>query len=192
MNKPICLYVDNSNIFHAGQDYAEKAGEDRYAFRIHFENFVNLATENNPPNEVIWGGSVPPPTDAVWVTLKTQAINPILIPRSDSGENETVDHSIQLNMYRYAKKYRSTPGTIVLCTGDGKGYYNEEGFLFDVEGFVADGWKIKVLSWTHSCHRKLKEFAEQQGSFIPLENYYNSITFIEKIRRVERLPKFHL
>ncbi|HEX8131311.1 MAG TPA: hypothetical protein VF527_19585, partial [Pyrinomonadaceae bacterium] len=102
MDSPICLYVDNSNIFHEGQRYAEeRVGEDRYAFRIHFAHFLYLAARGRRFDEVVWGGSIPPPTDAVWQQLGNRGINPALIPRSESGENETVDHAIQLQMYRH-------------------------------------------------------------------------------------------
>ena len=37
----VCLYVDNSNIFHEGQRFAENnRNEDRCAVRLRFENFV--------------------------------------------------------------------------------------------------------------------------------------------------------
>ena len=74
---------------------------------------------------------------------------------------------------------------MVLGTGDGKGYRNNEGFLFDLEGFIEDGWNVEVLSWTHSCHRRLKQLAEEKGRFIPLERHYNSITFIQNDRWAE-------
>lgn len=86
-------------------------------------------------------------------------------------------------MHRHVRKYRANPGVIILCTGDGKGYYNDQGFLYDVEGFLKDGWNIEILSWTHSCHGKMKQFAEDNGLFIPLEEFYSSITFIQGGRR---------
>ena len=152
MKSPICVYVDNSNIFHEGQRYAEEQkSEDRYAFRIHFPRFIDLITAKEHAAEFVWGGSTPPTSDEVWARLETSGIKPVLIPRSTSGENETVDHKIQLQMYRHAKKYKASPGTMVVCTGDGKGYDVEEGFLYDLEGFVEDGWQVRVVSWTHAC-----------------------------------------
>lgn len=151
---PLCLYVDNSNIFHEGQRYAQQMmGEDRAAFRIQFTNFMNVATLSDRPDELVWGGSTPPPTDSIWERLRTAGIEPDLIDRAKTGENETIDHLIQLRMHRHARKYRDKPGTIALATGDGKGYHNEEGFLYDVEGFVEDGWKLRLLSWSHACHK---------------------------------------
>jgi len=182
-HQTLCLYVDNSNIFHEGQRFASlKRGEDRHAFRIHFSNFIDLVTRAEPATEIVWGGSTPPTTDSVWSQLKEQGISPVLIPRSESGENETVDHAIQLQMHRHARKYRKQPGTMVLCTGDGKGYFKEEGFLYDVEGFVEDGWKIRVVSWTHACHQNLLSFAREKGEFVALEDHYDHVTFIKSGR----------
>ena len=41
------------------------------------------------------------------------------------------------------------------------------------------GWRIEVLSWTDSCNRRMKEWAEQTGKFIALDDFYNGITFLE-------------
>ena len=185
----ICYYVDNSNIFHEGQRYAKQtAGESRSDFRIYFPNFVSLCLKGRKPSEVVWGGSIPPPDDSVWTYLREElGIKPELLERTASGEQETVDHLIQLRMHRHVRKYRQTPGTIILATGDGKGYDQEDGFLYDVEGFVADGWKIELLSWEHSCNRRLRTFAERHGQFVPLDKYYNQISFIRNGRVVRPL-----
>jgi len=183
------VYVDNSNIFHEGQRFADqKAREDRGAFRLHFENFLKLAIRRRRVREVVWGGSTPPPTDSVWKYLREDLNVPTeLIPRSETGENGTVDSAIQLRMHRHVRKHRDDPGTIVLCTGDGAGYYKGEGFLYDIEGFVEDGWSLELITWTHCCHRKLKAFAEQRGKLIPIEQFYSSVTFIKGGRRVSSL-----
>jgi hypothetical protein len=185
----VCFYVDNSNIFHEGQRFAEKfAGEDRYNFRLYFRNFVQLAVQNRELKEVVWGGSIPPPDDSVWAFLRDdRGIEPKLLSRAECGEQETVDHLLQLQMYRHTTKYRQNPGAIVLATGDGKGYYQEDGFLYDVENFVGDGWELEVLSWEHSCHNKLRSFAEENGRFISLDQYYNQISFIKGGRIVSPL-----
>jgi hypothetical protein len=47
---------------------------------------------------------------------------------------------IQLRMHRHVRKYRENPGTIVLATGDGAGYWQEDGFFYDVEGCRRRAW----------------------------------------------------
>lgn len=187
-NDYVCLYVDNSNIFHEGQRFAKDSrGELRAKFRLYFKNFVELLEANRIVKEVVWAGSIPPGNDDLWSYLEGLNIKPQLIPRADSGENETVDHKIQLLMYRHARKYKQSPGTMVLATGDGAGYFKEEGFLYDAEGFVQDGWKIEVASWNHSCNGKLREFATKSGKYIALDDYYDRISFIKDGRVVKKL-----
>ena len=182
-----CFYVDNSNIFVEGQRYAAAtAGEERSGFRIYFPNFVKLCLGGSAPDEVIWAGSNPPPDDSVWKYLREEmAINPQLLERSGAGEQETVDHRIQLCMYRHVRKYKDDPGILILATGDGKGYENEEGFLYDCEGFISQGWKLRLISWEHSCHRRLRQFAEDHGEFVSLDKHYNQISFIKDGRVVQ-------
>lgn len=116
-------------------------------------------------------------------------IEPELLERAKAGEQETVDHLIQLRMHRHVPKYRADPGTIIPATGHGKGYCQEDGFLYDVEGFIEDGWRIELLSWEHSCHRKLRAFAKKYGKFISLDDHYHQITFIKDGRIVNPLER---
>jgi hypothetical protein len=181
--KPICVYVDNSNIYIGGQTLAKKKGEDGFGLRIFFSNFLYLITHGTYDfDEVVWGGSVPPESDEVWKKIRSKGIEPELIPRSDSGENDTVDQAIQLRMYRHVRKHKKNPGTIVLCTGDGSGYYDDKGFLFDVKGFIEDGWTLELYSWDDICHKQLKKFAQEHGKYTKLDTHYDSITFIKNGR----------
>jgi len=88
-------------------------------------------------------------------------------------------------MYRHVRKYKDDPGILILATGDGKGYENEEGFLYDCEGFISQGWKLRLISWEHSCHRRLRQFAEDHGEFVSLDKHYNQISFIKDGRVVQ-------
>jgi hypothetical protein len=132
-------------------------------------------------DELVWGGSGSVEVQNIFKSIKQEGADVHVIPREISGtaEHETVDQALQLSMYRHARKYRDTPGTMVVCTGDGKGYEKEKGFLFDLEGFLKDGWEVIVFSWDCACHDKLREFAASSGKFVLLDDHYQSITFIE-------------
>jgi hypothetical protein len=191
--RPVCIYVDNSNIYIGGQEVAERYREDTSQLRIAFNNFLYLITQGDMEfEELVWAGSGPPELEDVFQSVISRGVDLQLIPRSESGENETVDQAIQLSMYRHHRKYRNSPGTIVLCTGDGKGFHEEKGFLYDVSGFIADGWELNLYSWDAVCHNGLKRFAKQHGRYIPLEKYYYAITFLKNGRREEDvvLPKY--
>ncbi|MFD2672167.1 hypothetical protein [Marinicrinis sediminis] len=186
--KPLLLYVDNSNIFIEGQRLAAHKGESRFDLRIHFSNFLYMVSKGTFDfSEVVWGGSTPPESDKVWKKLRKKGIKPDLIQRSSEGESETVDHILQLSMHRHTRKYKKNKGTILLCTGDGKGYNKEEGFLYDIKGLVEEGWEFVLFSWTHCCHDELREFAKQKGVYIGLEFFYDQITFIKNGRRSNKV-----
>jgi hypothetical protein len=183
-----CIYVDNSNIYIGGKKISERKGEDKTQFRIDFMNFLCLITQGTFKfQEMVWDGSGSKEILKVLRKVKRTGADVLIIPRPESGENETVDSALQLSMYRHVWKYKNRPGTIVLCTGDGKGYDKEKGFLYDVVNFVREGWDFELYCWNKSCHKKLKEFAIKNGAYVPLEKYYDSITFIENGRNSKPL-----
>jgi hypothetical protein len=182
--RPICIYVDNSNIYIGGQDVAQRNQEDPTQLRIAFRNFLYLITDGDLEfDEFVWAGSGSAETEDVFQSIISRGVDLQIIPRSESGENETVDQAIQLSMYRHHRKYRDLPGTIVLCTGDGKGFHEEKGFLYDVNGFIQDGWDLHLYSWDIACHKGLKRFAKKFGRYTPLEKHYPAITFLKNGRQ---------
>jgi hypothetical protein len=186
MKKPVCIYVDNSNIYIGGQTAAHGKGEDKFKLRIDFRNFLYLVTAGTFEfDEMVWAGSGPHEIEHLFEGMKEKGIDLQIIPRGENGENETVDQAIQLAMHRHTRKYRKTPGTIVLCTGDGKGYHEEKGFLYDVKEFTEEGWKLILFSWDCVCHHELKKFAQQHGEYHQLEKYYNEVTFIQDGRNAQ-------
>lgn len=185
--KFVCIYADNSNLFIEGKKVAEQHGEPKGKFRLYFPNLINVLAVGREVKEVVWGGSIPPENDHLWEYLKKINVKPDLLPRSTTGENETVDHLIQLRMYRHAREYRSNPGTIILLTGDGSGYFKKEGFLYDIEGFVNDGWNVEVASWDHCCNKRMRDFANDRGKYVKLDSYYHKISFISGGRVVSKI-----
>jgi hypothetical protein len=185
---PVCVYVDNSNIYIGGQEAAKARHEDSLGLRIAFNHFIFLITHGTMEfDEMVWAGSGSAEMGDVFKSMTDKGVDLQIIPRSESGENETVDQAMQLSMYRHCRKYKNTPGTIVLCTGDGKGFHEEKGFLYDVQGFIEDGWTLNLYSWDAICHEGLKHFAKQHGHYIPLEPYYHAITFIKDGRHADEV-----
>ena len=184
LKHPVCIYVDNSNIYIGGQTAAHGKGEDKHHFRIDFRNFLLLITGfTSEFEELVWAGSGTDDTELLFAGLREKGIDVQIIPRAANGENETVDQAIQLAMHRHTRKYRNNPGTVVLCTGDGKGFHEEKGFLYDVKEFTEEGWKLVLYSWECVCHTALKKFAQDHGTYHQLEKYYNAITFIQGGRK---------
>ena len=71
------------------------------------------------------------------------------------------------------------PATVILLTGDGAGYEKGEGFHATLERMYKKEWKIELLSWENSTSNQMRKWVEEHGVFIPLDDFYQSITFLE-------------
>ena len=181
----VFIYWDNSNIYISATEIAaEREGPDaRYRLRLHFRNLLLLASADRPIESAIAVGSVPPELRNVWTRLENEGIKVELSERGAlHGTEQGVDQKLQANMLRNALDYNGDPGIAVLLTGDGSGFYDGVGFHADLERMHRKGWRIEVLSWSYSCNRRMKEWAEQNGKFIALDDFYESITFLEPPR----------
>ncbi len=183
----IFIYWDNSNIFHEAQRYAEERQEGpgaRYRVRIHFENLLALARVDRPMEKAIAVGSVPPEMRQLWNRMESNGIQVRLFDRggTERGEQEMPDRVLQLRMLEDALDYNGDPGVAVLLTGDGAGYLEGAGFHSTLERMHKRGWRVEILSWGHSCNQRMRRWAETNGVFVPLDDFYEAITFLEPSR----------
>ena len=178
----VFIYWDNSNIFISAQQVAiEREGEAaRFRARIHFRNLLQLGHGEREIERAIAVGSVPPELRHVWNRLENEGVTVQLLERGAlQGREQGVDQALQTVMLRDAVDYNGDPGIAVLLTGDGAGFDDGVGFHADLERMRRRKWRIEVLSWRHSCNRRMREWAEQNGKFIALDDFYDSVTFLE-------------
>lgn len=180
----IYIIWDNSNIHYGGLDNVfpvQEPTEKKELYRTHFMNLLNLVAAGREIGQVYFVGSTPPETDNIWRYLRSIGINPQTIPRSaDGGENNTTDYLLQTHLLRLG--YSPEKGTIALLSGDGAGINKGEGFFNDLKNLHSAGWNIEVYSWEESCHKAMKEYAEQNWSFTNLTDHYYHITFLHGVR----------
>ena len=179
------IFWDNSNIHISGLRVMQEKEPDQpqELFRTDFNNLFVLVKKNREVDAAYLSGSIPPPNNALWDYLKGMGIQlQLLTKNADGGEQESVDMSLQTMMLRTAIDNISNPSTIAVLTGDGAGKQLGEGFLSDLKRIRSMGWNIEVYSWENSCNRYLKEFAQNEGTFIALDDYYESITFLKEDR----------
>ena len=181
----VFIYWDNSNIFHSAQELAEDRGgegDSYYRLRINFSNLYKLAAADRPVVRASATGSIPPALNALWNVLEGQGVKTDLFQRGEDtpSEQDVPDERLQLAMMRDAFKYKHEPGTIVLLTGDGRGYDEEKGFFKTIEDVHSLGWRIELLSWNHSCYQRMKEWVQDHGTYIALDDYYDSVTFLKR------------
>jgi hypothetical protein len=190
MSTAVHLFWDNSNIFVPAKYAAEKR-EGVHAFhavRLQFDNLYRLAHAGRPVAEAVCVGSVPPDQEHVWQRLEATGVKVELFERgSGSGREQGVDQCLQVHLLRAGYDHAADPRVAVLLTGDGAGYEDRAGFGADIERLAGLGWGIEVLAWRAACNHELRAFAEKAGVFIALDDFYDSITFIQGGRRSSSL-----
>lgn len=192
MTQSICLFWDNSNIFHSAQRECEKreGAMQRPSLRVQFDHLFRVATVGRQVTRAYCVGSVPPDLGAVWKRLtKDTGVKPELYERGGlSGKEQGVDQCLQVSMLRAMIDVKP-PQVAVLLTGDGRGFDDGVGFHADLERMHASGWGIEVVSWERACARKLRDWATTTGVFVRLEDHYESVTFLEGGLRASKPPK---
>ena len=190
----VFIYWDNSNIFHEAQRLAEErnGGPDaRYRVRIYFDNMLRLAHADRPMEKAIAAGSVPPEMRQLWNRMESSGVDVHLFDRvnPEHGEQEIPDRLLQLRMLEDALDYNGDPGIVVLLTGDGAGYLEGAGFHSTLERMHNRGWRIEILSWAHSCNQRMRQWAQENGVFVALDDFYESVTFMEPSRPGHQLAQ---
>ncbi|WP_168191858.1 NYN domain-containing protein [Chromobacterium phragmitis] len=191
--QPVHIFWDNSNIYIPAQEVAANR-EGVFAakeIRIHFDHLYQLARAGRPVIRSLCVGSVPPEMDTVWKSLRASGVAVELFERgADSGAEQGVDQCLQVHMLR-ALADADEPGVAVLLTGDGAGYDSGAGFHADLERMHKRGWGVEVLSWDHSCNRRLKAWAQTNGVFIALDKHFEQVTFRAGIRQERMVSLTH-
>ena len=193
--KKVFVYWDNSNIFISAKDVAvEMEGEAaRFRVRIDFRNLLELARAGREIEHAVAVGSIPPELRHVWNRLENAGVTVQLLERGAMrGGEQGVDQTLQTAMLRDAFDHNGDPGTAVLLTGDGAGFDSGVGFHADLKRMHQRGWRIEVLSWRRSCNRRMREWAEENGKFVALDDFYESVTFLERPAPGEPLANVRL
>lgn len=188
----VFIFWDNSNIFISGKTVAaEREGPDAaYKFRLSFNRLLDLARVGRKVNSAIAVGSIPPELRHVWNKMEHSGVEVELYERgSDSGKEQACDQALQVHMLRATIDHNGDPGIVVMLTGDGHGFLDGVGFHADLERMHKKGWKIEVLAWEKTCNPRLKKWAEKIGVFVPLEDCYEQITYLDDTHGIIRRSK---
>jgi hypothetical protein len=177
------IFWDNSNIWLVGRKVCQvREPGDELAFRIHFAHLLDFVVATRSVRNAVVGGSIPPNNDPLWQRFEKLGIKVNTQERgASSGGEVAVDEMIQLEMANRILDV-SPAETMVLLTGDGSGYLDGQGFISQLERARRHGWQIEVVSWDAGCNRHLRAFADQYGTYRPLEPAYEQVTFINNKR----------
>ena len=179
----VFIYWDNSNIFHEAQRLAEEREEGpnaRYLVRVNFDNMF-APSPRRPYRQTRRRARLGAPGDA-----------PALEPTGGHGcENQVVQqwraradaHAVLANKeMEDALDNNGDPGIAVVLTGDGAGYLEGTGFHSTLERMHKRNWRVEILSWAHSCNQRMRQWAEDNGVFVALDDFYDSVTYVEPSR----------
>ena len=120
----------------------------------------------------------------LWNRLENAGVEAKLF---DHGGSERTDQAmpdsiLHLRMLEDGLDNNGNPGTVVLLTGDGAGYLEGTGFHSTLERMQRRGWRVEILSWAHSCNQRMRQWAEDNGVFVALDDFYEAVTYVEPSR----------
>ena len=168
-------FLDVSNIHWSAVQLAQERETALAArsLRLHFDNLYSLLAGGRPETEGRAVGTMPAPVAAQMRRPNVEVTS--LEPGAVSGREQGVDETLQVAIYQTAASERT--GVATVATGDGAGHHKARGFLPCIQQLRRVGWTVEVIAWAATCNSALRRFAEQEGQFIALEDYYSSITF---------------
>ena len=145
---------------------------------------LRLAHADRPVQKALAAGSVPPEMRQLWNRMEGRGVEVRLFDRGapDRGEQDIPDRVLQLRMLEDALDFNGDPGIVVLLTGDGAGYLEGAGFHSTLERMHRRNWRVEILSWAHSTSPRMRRWAEVNGIFVSLDDFYEAITFMEPSR----------
>ena len=180
----VFIYWDNSNIFHEAQRLAEERDEGpnaRYRARIHFDSMLRLAHADRPMNGLSPPAPRRPKCGSFGTAWRASAWKQACSTKA-SRIRPTGFCSCRCFATRLDCLDCDSPGIAVFLTGDGAGYLQGAGFHRTLERMRKRGWRVEILSWAHSTNQRMRRWAEENGVFVALDDFYEAVTYMEPSR----------
>ena len=179
----VFIYWDTWNFF-IGPQWSAKEREGtpgaRYLVQINYEAVLRLAHAGRDVRHAVAVGSLPPDLHHIWDSLEKGGVE--AVDMFELRDQEMPQHLLQLRMLEDALDHSDDPGIAVLLIGDGLGYLKGGSFHRTLERMHRRGWRIEILSWMDSDNQDMRRWAEENGVFVALDDFYEAITFREPSR----------
>lgn len=177
---PVHLFVDHSNMWFSAREEAGRRGEPTLALRLHAERlWTLLAAGRRVETAVMVASCLVPEAALAYYRHHFEVI--LVEPGRQTGTEQAGDEMLQNAIWRTVARPDGS-GTVVLLTGDGAGWMDRRGFCPALAVARHRGLGVEVLAFERSTNGQLRSLAEAIGVFVPLEDFYTSITFIEDLR----------
>ena len=173
------VYWDMSNIYVGAQNTGIiYEGEQYYGnIRLNYQNIVNFIESISAIHSITVVGYNIKPIMNFLNQLKNESNILTRVVENDIIENKErfADENLQIRMLHDMLDYK--PNTAILLTGDGNGFNKGVGFFNEIIRMHEIGWDIVLMAWERSCHKEMRAWAEKNGEFISLDDYYYYFTF---------------
>ena len=182
----VFLYWDDSNLIPEARRRAEELPDRpdaRCRVRVDYDRLLLVAQADRPLVRVAAAGPPAPEWRRLGNRLENAGVEVRReVARSDRGAavrsgGEEPALFLALRMLEDALDRGADPGIAVLLTGDGAGCREGQALHRTLARMRRRGWRFEVLSWANACNRGLRHWAEENGVFVPLDDFYPSITF---------------
>lgn len=182
-------FVDLSSIWYGLLEVAPPRDEQGLPLRLSAENLgrVLRAGRDQFRQLAVANADVPLP-----VIDHFGKVGEVILRESGrrTGTERANDETLQVRMYETI--LNNPPGVLVLATGDGAGWRQRRGFIPALDAARRRKWGVEVLSWGVAANRALRDWAARvDASFVDLDDYYFSVSFVEGGRRVQPVSLRH-
>jgi hypothetical protein len=182
-------FIDLSNIWYGVLEAAPSHDEQGLPVRLSAENLgrVLRAGRDHYRQLAVANTDVPVPVIAHF-----GKVGEVILRESGrrTGTEQANDETLQVRMYETI--FNNPAGVVVLATGDGAGWRQGRGFIPALDAARRLKWGVEVLAWGVSANRALREWtARVDVSFVDLNDYYFSVSFVEGGRRVQPVSLRH-
>lgn len=183
------IFVDLSNLWYGARAEGDRRDEDQYRVRLMAARLIQvLAGGRQVQSAWIVANDDVPET----VTTHFDQVGAVIRRESgkNSGQEQANDETLQVRMYE--TMFGNAPAVMVLGTGDGAGWRQRRGFLPAIDSAKRLGWAVEGVAWSATANQAMVRWFEQVGgAFVDLDDYYYSISFIERGRMVQPLSLTH-
>lgn len=183
------LFVDFSNLWYAVRREANRRGDPDWAVRLHAGNLHRIMAGGRPVGDsvlVVNREVSRAVLDRFRPFFNVELVEAGRVTGTEQGGDEMLQNAVYRSIFRV-----SSPGTIVLATGDGAGWSAGRGFCETLAGSRRQGFGVEVVSFDGALNRSLRGLADQVGALVSLDPFYESIAFLEGLRAARPASLVH-
>ena len=173
------IYMDVYSVLEVGLEVAEdkEGAEARQDNVVHFRNLLKLAASGRAVDKIAVAANGIAEAGFLHGPLHRWAATGTVIQKLECESSSVVSYRLGLEMLRDMANLRRKPGVAVFITGAGADFDDNSQMGETMQAMCDNGWHMEVLSWRSASNPKMVRWAEENGMYIALEDFYNNITY---------------